>query len=135
MTNERVRYWLECYVSTMQATIPGGALDKEVAQRIAEVQAYLSSPDEPSCRETQAPDLWTCDECAGPPRPFEQVQCIMGNCKPVKSSAPTLQWHYGPTATDPEPGKKWHTGCGGEVMFIDGAEICGKCHMQSGGNT
>lgn len=31
-------------------------------------------------------DLWTCDECAGPPRPYDQVQCVMGNCKPVRTS-------------------------------------------------
>lgn len=35
---------------------------------------------------TDAPaDLWTCDECAGPPRPYDQVQCVMGNCKPVRT--------------------------------------------------
>lgn len=31
-------------------------------------------------------DLWTCDECAGPPRPYDQVQCVMGNCKPVRTT-------------------------------------------------
>ncbi len=37
----------------------------------------------------------------------------------------TLRWHYGPTATDPEPGKMWHDGCGREVMFIEDGHICG----------
>jgi hypothetical protein len=31
------------------------------------------------------PDLWTCDECAGPPRPYEEVQCVLGKCKPVRT--------------------------------------------------
>lgn len=35
--------------------------------------------------EATKPDLWTCDECAGPPRTYEQCQCIMGNCKPVRA--------------------------------------------------
>ena len=40
--------------------------------------------------------------------------------KPVSNSA-----HYGPTATDPDPGKRWHYGCGGEVMWIKpGGDIC-----------
>lgn len=31
------------------------------------------------------PPEWTCDECAGPPRSFDEVQCIMGNCKPARA--------------------------------------------------
>ena len=36
--------------------------------------------------EGAQPDLWTCDECAGPPRPYEEVQCILGKCKPVRTN-------------------------------------------------
>jgi len=35
--------------------------------------------------EAAPPDLWTCDECAGPPRPYEEVQCVLGKCKPVRT--------------------------------------------------
>jgi hypothetical protein len=38
-------------------------------------------------------------------------------------------WHYGPTATDPYPGKRWHYGCGGEVLSLDGGDIC-SCGQQ-----
>lgn len=39
--------------------------------------------------------------------------------------AEPLSWHYGPTDTDPDPGKAWHYGCGREVMFFDGGAVCG----------
>lgn len=35
-----------------------------------------------------------------------------------------MNWRYGPTPTDPDPGKMWHDGCGGEVLSIDGGLIC-----------
>ncbi len=35
-----------------------------------------------------------------------------------------LDWHYGPTPADPDPGSMWHTGCGRRVYFIDGGHIC-----------
>lgn len=38
-----------------------------------------------------------------------------------------MNWYYGPTLTDPEPGKMWHAVCLGEVLIIDGAYICAKC--------
>ena len=41
-----------------------------------------------------------------------------------------LSYHYGPTATDPEPGKMWHYDCGGEVFFIDDGHVCLKCGEQ-----
>lgn len=37
-----------------------------------------------------------------------------------------LSWHYGPTDADPDPGKRWHDDCGGEVYYLDG-DICSKC--------
>lgn len=39
----------------------------------------------------------------------------------------SFQWSYGPTTWDAEPGKKWHTDCGGEVMSFDGVHCCHKC--------
>ena len=42
-----------------------------------------------------------------------------------------LVWFYGPTAADPDPGKRWHTGCGGVVLAFDGGNICGKCDQQA----
>jgi hypothetical protein len=39
-------------------------------------------------------------------------------------SGDTLDWHYGPTSTHPDPGRMWHTGCGGEVVSSDGGLIC-----------
>jgi hypothetical protein len=36
-----------------------------------------------------------------------------------------LDWHYGPTATDPDPGKMWHNDCGQGVMYLEGGHICG----------
>ncbi|NUS02083.1 MAG: hypothetical protein HOV97_05910 [Nonomuraea sp.] len=39
-----------------------------------------------------------------------------------------LRWHYGPTDTDPDPGKMWCYTCGGEVfVFKDGAASCAGC--------
>ena len=38
-----------------------------------------------------------------------------------------LDWFYGPTAEDPEPSKKWHRGCGGEVLGFKEGLICSKC--------
>lgn len=38
-----------------------------------------------------------------------------------------LQWHYGPTATDSDPGKMWCYACGSEVLSIDSVYICGEC--------
>lgn len=40
------------------------------------------------------------------------------------------EWSYGPNAFDPDPGKRWHIGCGGEVLIIDGVDICGDCQYQ-----
>lgn len=50
---------------------------------------------------------------------FEKVD---GGWQPM----PT-RWHYGPTAEDPDPGKAWHSGCGGEVWFFKEGAICSKC--------
>ena len=38
-----------------------------------------------------------------------------------------FQWSYGPTSWDAEPGRKWHTDCGGEVMSFEGVHCCHKC--------
>lgn len=46
-----------------------------------------------------------------------------------RPAASELVWHYGPTETDGDPGKIWHTGCGQEVLSIDGGYICG-CGQQ-----
>ncbi len=40
-------------------------------------------------------------------------------------------YHYGPTESDADPGKKWHIGCGGEVLFIEDGLICAKCGAQA----
>lgn len=37
---------------------------------------------------------------------------------------------YGPTDTDPDPGKRWHAGCGGEVYGFDDGLICNRCGEQ-----
>lgn len=34
-------------------------------------------------------------------------------------------WHYGPTATDPDPGKMWCDDCRREVYWFDGIGTCG----------
>lgn len=41
-----------------------------------------------------------------------------------------LSWHYGPTATDPDPGKMWCDDCGGEVSVLEGVCIC-SCGRQA----
>lgn len=45
----------------------------------------------------------------------------------VTPGPPPQTWAYGPNALDPDPAKRWHVGCGGEVLTIDGADICGDC--------
>lgn len=53
----------------------------------AQIAAEL--PDTAPSDETDEP-LWTCDECAGPPRPYSEIErCPMGNCKPVRSVSET----------------------------------------------
>jgi len=47
-----------------------------------------------------------------------------------KSMDHKLDWFYGPTKTDPDPGKMWHRGCGGEVWYLSDGLICSKCHQQ-----
>lgn len=42
-----------------------------------------------------------------------------------------LSWHYGPTEADKDPVKMWCDHCGGLVMFIDDAFICGGCNRVS----
>ncbi len=44
-------------------------------------------------------------------------------------SGASLDWHYGPTDTDPDPGKMWHYDCGQEVMYLEGGHIC-RCGAQ-----
>lgn len=44
--------------------------------------------------------------------------------------SPPLNWHYGPTKSDPDPGKMWHYDCGGEVLYLDGGLICALCGQQ-----
>jgi hypothetical protein len=40
-------------------------------------------------------------------------------------------WHQGPTETDPDPAKMWHSGdCGGEVYYLGGAHICSACNSE-----
>lgn len=39
-----------------------------------------------------------------------------------------LEWHYGPTDWDPDPGKRWHYDCPnppGEVMAFEEGLVCG----------
>lgn len=36
-----------------------------------------------------------------------------------------LRWHYGPTATDSDPGAMWCFGCGGRVDLFGGHAVCG----------
>lgn len=45
-----------------------------------------------------------------------------------------MRWHYGPTATDPNPGSMWHYDCGGEVWGFEDGYICRKCGMQEDEN-
>lgn len=47
-----------------------------------------------------------------------------------EAGMPVMAWHYGPTADDPDPGRMWHYGCGGEVLFIDDGRICVRCDQQ-----
>lgn len=35
-----------------------------------------------------------------------------------------LAYEYGPTETDPDPGKMWHADCGGEVYAIEDRLVC-----------
>jgi hypothetical protein len=39
-------------------------------------------------------------------------------------------WCYGPNSIDPDPAKRWHIGCGGEVLTVDGVDICGDCSYE-----
>lgn len=43
-----------------------------------------------------------------------------------------LQWHYGPTEKDPDPGSMWCDDCGAEVWCFDGDYICRGCGRQGG---
>jgi hypothetical protein len=43
-----------------------------------------------------------------------------------------LEWHYGPTDTDPNPGAMWCDGCGSEVYALEDGYICSGCDRQAG---
>lgn len=43
----------------------------------------------------------------------------------------TLRWHYGPTATDPNPGSMWCDDCSGEVWILEDGYICRGCGRQA----
>lgn len=43
------------------------------------------------------------------------------------SSSGPLDWFYGPTVTDPDPGNMWHRNCGGRVLVIEEGFICLGC--------
>lgn len=52
----------------------------------------------------------------------------MSESTPDETNKPApLRWHYGPTDTDPEPGKMWCYDCAAEVWFIEGGAICSGC--------
>jgi hypothetical protein len=51
---------------------------------------------------------------------------IVESPEPVK----ILSYHYGPTATDPNPGDAWCYDCGGRVGFFEGHGVCGGCGAQ-----
>jgi hypothetical protein len=38
--------------------------------------------------------------------------------------------HLGPTDSDPDPGKRWHYDCGGEVLTFKEGSICSECNQQ-----
>lgn len=58
-------------------------------------------------------------------RAMNAIQSLFsGECELVMPR-PALDYHYGPTADDPDPGKMWHYGCGQEVLFIEDGLICG----------
>jgi hypothetical protein len=42
-----------------------------------------------------------------------------------------LQWHYGPTESDPDRGKMWCPGCGAEVYALEDGYICSGCGRQA----
>lgn len=42
-----------------------------------------------------------------------------------------LDWHYGPTPDDPDAGKMWHRGCGGEVQRVGDGRICSRCNASA----
>ena len=70
----------------------------------------------------------------GPGDPQEAAVAWCPDC-PVHDEDPTqeVEWHYEPAAMDPDPGKMWHYGCGGEVSYIDDGYICHKCRAQQEG--
>jgi hypothetical protein len=47
-----------------------------------------------------------------------------------EEAAAELQWHYGPTDADPDPGKMRCDDCGGEVYALEGGYICSGCERQ-----
>lgn len=48
----------------------------------------------------------------------------------VRLSRVPQEWCYGPNAIDPDPGKRWHIGCGGEVLTFEGVDVCGDCKYE-----
>ncbi len=48
---------------------------------------------------------------------------------PEETQPPKLEWHYGPTAADKDPGKMWCYACGGEVFSFKEGYVCLKCGL------
>jgi hypothetical protein len=45
----------------------------------------------------------------------------------TERSRGSLRWHYGPTDTDPEPGRMWCNDCGSEVYGFKEGYVCNGC--------
>lgn len=43
----------------------------------------------------------------------------------------SLRWYHGPVEGDPDPGKMWCMGCGGEVVGFMGEYTCKSCHRHA----
>ncbi len=54
---------------------------------------------------------------------LDLARLVLGEPAPAVLGA--LRWHYGPTDTDPDPGKMWCDDCGGEVVGFSEGYICG----------
>ena len=65
-------------------------------------------------------------ECAAANQDFiDLARLILG--EPAPAVLGVLRWHYGPTDTDPDPGKMWCYDCAGEVLGFSEGYICCGC--------
>jgi hypothetical protein len=120
---EFVRFDVPNLVAT-ESRAMAAATDREMARLVRAAEKPGFDP----VRDVGPPVGSTMDDMLAPVVKAEQARQLSSGIH-VTPRVPQ-SWCYGPTSIDPDPGKRWHIGCGGEVLTFDGVDICQSCDHQ-----